>query len=146
MLLVGAIEAPEPFEEFDYPAYLARQDIDSVMALPDDTLVDVGHGVAFYRWLYSARRSLADSLVRVVREAQALLGQALLPGIRDGLPAHMVDRFRQTGTSHLLAISGLHIDVLLGISLVASQWLLGRRRQLYLIARLLLLWLYALVY
>ena len=67
LLLVGAIEAPEPFEEFDYPAYLARQGIDSVMAFPDATLIDEGQGVAFYRWLYSARRSFADSLARVVR-------------------------------------------------------------------------------
>ena len=57
----------------------------------------------------------------------------------------MVDRFRETGTSHILAISGLHIGVLLGLSLVASQWLLGRRRHIYLIAPLLLIWLYALV-
>ena len=145
LLLVGTVEAPEPIEEFDYPVYLARQGIDSVMAFPDTVLVDEGHGVAFYRWLYSTRRSFADLLARTVPEPQASLGQALLLGIRDDLPKDMVDRFRETGTSHLLAISGLHIGVLLGLSLVASQWVLGRRRHLYLIAPLLLIWLYALV-
>ena len=145
LLLVGTVEAPEPIEEFDYPAYLARQGIDSVMSFPQVALVEEGQGVAFYRWLYSARRGFADSLAGVVPETQASLGQALLLGIRDDLPEDMVDRFRVTGTSHLLAISGLHVGVVLGLSLVASQWLLGRRRHLYLIAPLLLIWLYALV-
>ena len=145
MLLVGTVEEPEPIEEFDYPAYLARQGIDSVMGFPETVLVDEGHGAAFYRWLYSARRRFADSLARTVPEPQASLGQALVLGIRDDLPEDMVDRFRATGTSHLLAISGLHIGVLLGLSMVASQWALGRRRQLYLIAPLLLIWGYALM-
>ena len=145
LLLAGIVEAPEPIEEFDYPAYLARQGIDSVMAFPEAVLVDEGHGVAFYRWLYSARRSFADTLARTVPEPQASLGQAMLLGIRDDLPEDMVERFRATGTSHLLAISGLHVGVLLVLSLMASQWVLGRRRQLYLIAPLLLIWLYALL-
>ena len=50
-----------------------------------------------------------------------------------------------TGTSHLLAISGLHVGVLLGLTVGAGAWLLGRRRQLYLLLPLGAIWLYALL-
>ena len=73
------------------------------------------------------------------------MGQALLLGLRQDLPEDLVDDFRSTGTSHVLAISGLHIGILLGLSLADSRGVLGRRRQLYLILPLILIWLYALI-
>ena len=145
LLLEGVLKEPPTFEDFDYPAYLARQDIGSVMSFPEINLVGEGEGVPFYRWLYSVRRSIADSLAKTVPEPQASLGQALLLGIRDNLPPDLEEKFRATGTSHLLAISGLHVGILLGLSLAASQWAFGRRKQLYLIAPFVLLWLYALI-
>lgn len=145
LLLEGALEAPPVLEDFDYPSYLARQGIASVMSFPDSELLDEGQGALFYRWLYGTRRRIADSLARLVPEPQASMGQALLLGIRDNLPEELVEDFRETGTSHILAISGLHVGILLGISLIASQWLLGRRRHFYLLLPLILMWLYALV-
>ena len=143
LLLQGAIEKPRALDDFDYPAYLARQGIGSVMSFPEARLVEQGQGLALYRWLHDVRRSIAGSLVRSVPEPQAALGQALLLGLRDDLPDDLVEDFRVTGTSHVLAISGLHVGILLGISLAGSTWLLGRRRQLYLVAPLVLIWLYA---
>ena len=145
LLLEGVLAAPPTFEDFDYPAYLARQGIGTVISFPETTLLNEGEGSPFYRRLYSARRSLVDSLAEVVAEPQAALGQALLLGMRDNLPEDLVEDFRETGTSHLLAISELHVGILLGLSLAASQWAFGRRRQLYLIAPLVLIWLYALL-
>ena len=143
--LEGVLEEPPVLEDFDYPTYLARQGIGSVMSFPKVAFIAEGQGNPFYRWLYGVRRRLARSLAAVVPEPQASVGQALLLGLRDRLPDELVDEFRATGTSHILAISGLHVAVLLGVSLAASQWLLGRRRHLYLLAPLTLLWLYALI-
>ena len=145
VLLEGVVEAPPQLDEFDYPSYLARQGIGSVMSFPEVTLLDEGHGFALYRWLYSVRRRIADSLGQAVPEPQASLGQALLLGLRDSLPEELVDDFRATGTSHILAISGLHLGILLGMSLSVSQHWFGRRRNLYLVLPLLLIWLYALI-
>ena len=145
LLLDGVLQAPPVLEGFDYPAFLARQGIGSVMAFPDVTLLDENGGRLVYRWLYGARLRLTESLAEVVPEPQASLGQALLLGLRDNLPEGLVDDFRATGTSHLLAISGLHVAVVLGLRLAASQWVLGRRRQYYLLVPLVLVWLYALM-
>ena len=145
LLLEGALEAPPELQEFDYPTYLARQGIGSVMEFPTATLLDDGGGTAVRRWLYDARRDLADSLARVLPEPQSAVGQALLLGLRDGLDDEMLEDFRATGTSHVLAISGLHVGVVLGLGLAVSAWALGRRRQLYLLVPLLLIWAYALL-
>ena len=145
LLLEGTLEAPPELEEFDYPAYLARQGIGTVMSFPEATLLDEGRGAAFYRWLYGVRRRIADSLAQVVPEPQASLGQALLLGLRDNLPEDLVDDFQATGTSHVLAISGLHVGVLLGIAMAVSRRVFGLRRQLYLIMPLGLMWMYALI-
>ena len=145
LLLEGKVEAPEPFSGFDYPAYLARQGVFSAITFPEATLLGEGEGSAFYRLLYNVRRDLADSLARVVPEPQASLGQALLLGIRENLPDDLTDDFRDTGTSHILAISGLHLGILLGISLTVSRWAFGRRRQIYLVLPFALIWLYALI-
>ena len=143
--LDGALQAPPAFDDFDYPAYLARQGISTVMSFPDAILLAEDRGNAFYQWLYGVRRRIADSLAAVVPEPEASVGQALLLGIRDHITDALTDEFRTTGTAHILAVSGLHVGVLLGISLAASQGLLGRRRNLYLLAPLATLWLYALI-
>jgi competence protein ComEC len=139
------LRAPPDLQEFDYTAYLAKQGIHSVMSLPTATLLTEGGGSSFYRWLYQARHSMASSLARSVPEPQASLGQSVLLGIRDGLPSDLQDDFRATGTSHLLAISGLHVGVLLAVSLGISQAMFGRRLHLYLVIPLALIWLYTLL-
>ena len=143
--LTGPLASPQPLEGFDYPTYLARQGVSSVMAFPEADLVAEGEGSAFYIWLYGARRSLARSLEQAVPEPQASVGQALLLGIRDGLPDRMVEDFRDTGTSHVLAISGLHVGIMLFLSLGVSVAALGRRHHVYLVAPATLVWLYALI-
>ncbi len=145
LVLTGSLEPPPDLDDFDYPAYLARQGIGTVMSFPEAVLLNAGEGSAVRRLLLDARRSLADSLDRAVPEPQASFGQAVLLGIRDGLPEDLVEDFRVSGTSHILAISGLHVSVLLGISLSVSALAVGRRRQVYLLVPLALVWGYALV-
>ena len=57
----------------------------------------------------------------------------------------MVEDFRGTGTSHLLAISGLHVGVLVVMFLTASSWLFERRGFYFLAVPLVAVWAYALV-
>ena len=148
LLLTGRLEKPPELEDipdFDYSAYLARRGISSVMAFPQPTLIEEGEGMAFYQWLYSARRSLADSIEAAVSEPQAATVEAMLLGLRRGIPEDLKESFSATGTSHVLAISGLHVGVLMGIALLLGESLLGRRRRLYLLLPLVLVWQYALI-
>ena len=143
--LRGLLDAPAPFDDFDFPAYLERQGIRSVMAFPEVELISEGGGVRYRRWLSSARLALARSVERVVPEPQGAFGQAILLGIRDGIPDSMREDFRRSGASHLLAISGLHVGMALAPMMALGAWALGRRRGLYLLLPLSTIWLYALL-
>ena len=132
-------------EEFDYREYLARQGITALMRRPEATLLDEGLGNPFLSAVYRLRSSLSRSLNRTLAEPQASLAQALLLGKRGDIPQDVTQDFRDTGTSHLLAISSLHVGVVLALILPLSAALLGRRRNLYLLTPLGILWLYALL-
>ena len=141
--LEGPLTAPPELDDFDYPAYLARQGIGSVMSFPTVTIVEVDKGERIRSALFGARRSLHASLGRSTPEPEASIGQALLLGMRDTIPDAVLDDFRKTGTSHLLAISGLHVGILMALVLPISARVFGRRRSLYLTVPLVAVWSYA---
>lgn len=143
LLLEGPLTAPPELDEFDYPAYLARQGIGSVMSFPSVTVLGETQGGRLRSALFDVRRSLHSSLGRSTPEPAASLGQALLLGMRDTIPDEVLDDFKKTGTSHLLAISGLHVGILMALVLPMSARVFGRRRSLYLIVPLVAVWLYA---
>ena len=145
LALEGRLRPPESFVGFDYRAYLANQGIHSTLDFPGVELLDEDKGNPLRRQLYRFRRELAHRLDEALPPRQVSLAQALLLGIRSDLPSDLEDDFRSSGTSHLLAISGLHVGVVLFIAIGASAFLLGRRRQLYLAAPLATIWLYALM-
>ena len=141
----GRLESPEPIEDFDYPAYLESQGIRSVAAFPDVVLVSEGHGSPVARWLSTTRLALSDSTQKIVAEPAGAFGNAILLGMRDGLPDSLIDDFRSTGASHLLAISGLHVGMALVMAASFGALAFGRRRGLYLLLPLGVIWTYALL-
>ena len=145
LALRGRLDEVPVFEDFDYREYLARQGIAALMRRPEATLLDEGLGNPFLSALYRLRNSLSRSLNRSLAEPQASLAQALLLGKRGDIPQDVTRDFRDTGTSHLLAISGLHVGVVLALILPLSAAVLGRRRNLYLLPPLGILWMYALL-
>ena len=145
LALRGRLDEVPVFEDFDYREYLARQGIAALMSRPEATLLDEGLGNPFLSAVYWLRNSLSRSLNRSLAEPQASLAQALLLGKRGDIPQDVTGDFRDTGTSHLLAISGLHVGVVLALILPLSAAVLGRRRNLYLLPPLGILWLYALL-
>ena len=146
--LHGALEPPEPFAGFDYPAYLASRGISGVLwargveRLPtgDVSLLDRATGRVF-----AVRGKLSESLDRGLTHPHSGLANALLLGRREGIPPGVTEDFRNTGVAHLLAISGLHVGILLVMALAAGAWVLGRRRGLYLLVPLLAVWMYVLL-
>ena len=145
LLLSGRLQDPPELDDFDFPAYLERQGIRFVMPFPTVRLVSAGGGSAFARALSDSRREMADALAKAVPEPQAAFGQAILLGIRDGLPDSLTEDFRRSGASHLLAISGLHVGVLMAMAVSAGAAILGRGRRLHLAAAFAAVWGYALL-
>ena len=143
--VTGNLETPPQFDDFDYRGYLARQGIYSIINYPAIETLDTGKGFKPLAWIYSLRNRLSQSLSLALPEPQASLAQGILLGLRSNIPYSLQETFSRTGTAHLLAISGLHLSIIIGILLSAAIWLFGRRHSIYIWIAFLAIWLYALV-
>jgi competence protein ComEC len=141
----GQLETPAQFPDFDYKSYLEYQGIYSVMYYPDVEVLDHGRGSKPLQWIHSLRNRLSISLARALPEPQGSLAQAMVLGLRGGIPDSLQQAFSNTGTAHLLAISGLHMSIIIAIFLSLGVLLFGRRRSIYIWLTLGLTWLYVLL-
>jgi competence protein ComEC len=143
--VTGELESPPQFEDFDYQSYLARQGIYSVIYYPGVEVLDRGQGFKPLQWIYSLRERLSASLARALPEPQGSLAQAILLGLRGNIPDSLYETFSRTGAAHLLAISGLHISIIIAMFLSLGILVFGRRRSTYIWLTLAITWLYALL-
>jgi predicted membrane metal-binding protein len=145
LTLHGALQRPEPFEDFDYPAYLDYQGIDGIFWSRQVEWVSQESHSGWRRLVFDLRRRLSESLEAALPSPQSSLAQALLLDVWGGLPDHVVEEFRNTCTLHLIAISGLQVGVLLLLTIGVSSGLVGRQWQIYLLPPLFAIWGYGLV-
>ncbi|MBN2854165.1 ComEC/Rec2 family competence protein, partial [Patescibacteria group bacterium] len=110
----GKLEAPEVFEGFDYPAYLARYDIYSLLYFPELKLSSGNLNFA-----QQAKRKLLDFkqgarliLNQNLPEPEAGLASAMLFGYKRTLEKEDLEIFSLVGLRHLMAISGAHITII----------------------------------
>ncbi|MEM8598455.1 MAG: DNA internalization-related competence protein ComEC/Rec2 [Bacteroidota bacterium] len=122
-LEVTSLVSPLPTKrnpaDFDYGAYLRRQNVHATLALYDaDALAVLGSEASLLqRATAAAQQHVRASIAAHVGtpEARSLL-YALLLADRSALDPETQDAFRQTGLMHLLAVSGLHV-LLVGLAL-----------------------------
>jgi len=143
--VTGELEAPQRFDDFDYKSYLARQGIYSIIYYPRIEIMDRGEGSKPLQWLYSFREKLSASLARTLPEPQGSLAQGILLGIRGNIPHPLNQSFSRTGTAHLLAISGLHIGIVIAMVISFGILIFGRQRSVYIWLALIVTWLYTLL-
>ena len=125
--VLGKLTRPRSFEDFDYRAFLARKGIYSLVLRPRFRLLSRGHGSAFWRWVYSLRRSSRRKIDRLLPEPEASLMDGILLGIESTIPRDLYDEFNKTGTSHIIVISGFNITIVAGLLMLLFGRLLGDR-------------------
>ncbi|RJP23520.1 MAG: DNA internalization-related competence protein ComEC/Rec2 [Candidatus Abyssobacteria bacterium SURF_5] len=133
---------------FDYERYMHRRGIYTRMSARGPDAVSLVERIDLSSpagWRYFLRRQasviLSDSVW--TKETTAFLS-AILLGDRDLLTDEMKDWFKQTGTFHILAISGLHVGL---VYLLVSVGLTSLRfdRKWRTALALLIVWSYALI-
>jgi len=100
---------------FDYPAYLATQGIflEGWTREPVET-VAAGRGSTILAAIFRMRALLLRRLDAALPAQQAALLKATVLGDRSGLSPEMNQAFLDSGTYHILAISGLNVSLLAG--------------------------------
>jgi competence protein ComEC len=144
ILFSGSLETPQPFDGFDYAGYLALSGVYSTAFHANLEVLPAKNTRPVRARLLVANTALAKALSRMLPEPEASLAQSLLLGRRGSLPSTVVDAFARTGTAHLLAISGLHLGVVVAAVLAVLLGTMGRRHYLYVWLGLAALWAYAL--
>ena len=125
--VTGKLETPPASEAFDYRDYLARHGVYSTIAYPKATLLATGQGSPLWARLYDLRADLGSALADALPEPEASLAQGILLGRRASLPPSLSQAFNDTGTSHLLAVSGYNVTLVAGLFIAGLAWLIGRR-------------------
>ncbi len=130
--LVGNISTPSVPRnpgQFNYKKYLQKQNprteaILSVISVKNVKLISENHGNYFFTFVYSLKKKLNRVIEKCVKERSIPLVSSILLGDREKIPEDLMDSFVKTGTIHFLAISGLHVGILV-VSLHYLLRLLG---------------------
>jgi competence protein ComEC len=125
--LEGELEAAPVFPDFNYRDYLLRRGVVSLMPYPDAEVIAHDEGDWHTAGLIDFRRNLTDRLDESLPEPQSSLAAGILFGARGELPADLRDAMRLTGTSHLVAVSGWNVTILVGAWIAVLAWPIGRR-------------------
>lgn len=143
--ITGKLQTPSSSSDFDYENYLAKQSIYTVVYYPEIEIIARKQGLIPLQWLHSLRERLSVSLTQALPEPQASLAQGILLGIRGNISQSLYQQFSRTGIAHLLAISGLHISIIIIMILSLSILLFGRQHSLYFWITILAAWFYVLL-
>ena len=98
----------------------------------------LGHQSGLYSHLLSIRDFIIGIAHRIYHEPFASLLLGLLVGVTAGFPQKLLDAFSATGTTHIVAISGMNISIIADI-LRRSLAFLGRKISFPIIVLVLLL-------
>lgn len=109
----GTLEKPKPFDDFAYDRYLSRVSIYSVMPRAEIEKISGGNGHRFLAILFALKRRFERQIQKLIPEPHTSLLAGLLTGSRRGLPKALLLDFNRTGLSHIIAISGQNITIVI---------------------------------
>lgn len=106
---------------FDYTGMLLRQHV--VLSGSLNQAPEVIHSET--SWIEQLRQRIRLAMPK--NDTASAILSALLLAEKDQIPTEMFDAFADTGTAHLLAISGMHLGMVAGWCYLLLWWLLTRR-------------------
>jgi competence protein ComEC len=114
--VTGKAIEPESFEtisgrEFDYKRYLINKDIYLILRNPKIELISQNEGSLLKSVLYKFRNSFISNIKRFILPPKSDLASGLVLGVDGGFSPVMKDKFIETGTIHIVALSGYNITI-----------------------------------
>lgn len=119
--IYGQTRRPENFNDFDYIGYLAKGGIFTTIFYPEIEPTSFEFSfverikTSFLGKIFAIKGAFEKSIARSVSEPNAAFIDGILLGSRSQVPQDLKDSFVRTGTSHILAISGYNITMVIMI-------------------------------
>jgi competence protein ComEC len=104
--VTGELTEPPEFATFSYADFLARQGVYSLIDRPRVSVLEHDRGQPILAIIYGFRARAYAVIQQILPEPQASLLSGILLGVDAGLPVVVQEDFRETGTTHIIAISG----------------------------------------
>ncbi len=112
----GILEVPENFttntgKEFNYKRYLKNKDIYYLIKSADIEIVFSGNGSKIKNLLYKLRNAFIQNINKVIPMPESDLANGLILGVRGGFDEDTQQNFIDTGTIHIIALSGYNVSI-----------------------------------
>ncbi len=112
----GILEEPENFitnsgKEFNYKRYLANQDIYYIIKKADLKIITTDNGNKIKSLLFKIKNNFLEKIQNVIPSPESDLGSGLVLGVRGGFDDEIKNEFIETGTIHIVALSGYNISI-----------------------------------
>ncbi len=130
LVVSGKLEKPGKIENFDYRKYLRRYGIGAVIYRAKIQKIRVNGDLysGFFEGIFSLKNKFEEKLSRIYAEPYAGFMSGLILGSRRGISEELTLQFNATGLSHIVAISGYNITML--IVVVSGLFgFLGRKKK-----------------
>ncbi len=113
--------------DFDYKEYLKNKHVFHTIRIKDQNLLK-RHKKNVHKLLkysHDSRNKLIDRLSQGIKDTSSFeLAAALLLGYRAELDKDLMKIFSETGTIHIISVSGLHV----GIIFIVLQWIISKMK------------------
>jgi competence protein ComEC len=123
----GELVTPPVNEEFSYRDYLARDGVYSAMSKSELTILPGNDGNFFLKQVYKLKASLLKNIYIIYHDPEASLLAGILLGVDTGLTPELQTAFKNTGTAHIIAISGFNIAIIAGIFFSMFKSIFGEK-------------------
>lgn len=123
------LKLPTATADFAYDRYLAAFDIYSVCSFPKVEII--AKRASFFGQFFTIKEKLLAAIARAVPEPQVSILQAMVLGERGAIPRELLDLFSKVGLSHIIAISGANITIIVSILMYLAIGLGIKRPQAF---------------
>lgn len=115
-------EAPED-ESFSYKNYLSRYEIYAIMSFAKINKIDNKPDSILLKYIFDYKKKFLKKINKIYSEPYASFLSGLLIGARKGLPETVQEDFRISGLSHIVAVSGSNITMIMAIVMTTFMFL-----------------------
>jgi len=112
ILFSGKFDQPPKFEKFDYQAYLAKENIYSVIYYPEIKILARHQAFWLKALLYNLKISFQKQIDKIFPESESSFLDGLLLGEKKTMDKNLQLALQRSGTTHLIALSGYNITII----------------------------------
>ena len=133
--------------EFDAHFFWSSKGIDQIGFISEDGFSVIDNRISWFdKWSLKSRNYLISILKSQLKGEELAVAQALILGDRSDLENETINAFGNSGAMHVLAVSGLHIGILLQIIVIClkvfSRYLSKKQA---LVLALIIIWIYTIL-